>query len=42
MNVFLLDEKGKYQLVGMFADDSTVKVNIFNFIIVDLKEGFKD
>ncbi len=42
VNVFLLNSSGKYQMVGMFADDSEVKVNIFNNVTIDLKEVFKD
>ena len=30
VNVFVLNETGKYQLVGMFAEDSKVPVNIFS------------
>jgi len=42
VNVFLLNSSGKYQMVGMYADDSEVKVNIFNNVTIDLKEVFKD
>jgi len=43
INVFLLDENYKYQLVGMFAQDSKVPVNIFNGdLIIDLTEIFED
>jgi len=42
VHVFLLDENGKYQLVGMFAEDSLVRVNIFEDLVIDLKEVFKD
>jgi Uma2 family endonuclease len=42
VSAFLLDSIGKYQMVGMFADDSEVKVNIFNNVTIDLKEVFKD
>jgi Uma2 family endonuclease len=42
ISVFVLDKKGKYQLVWMFADDSKVKVNIFEGIVVDLEKVFKD
>jgi len=41
VNVFLLDEKGKFQLVGMYAEDDKIPVNIFNGDLkVDLKEVF--
>ncbi len=43
INVFLLNEKGKYEIVGMYAEDSKVPVNIFNGeFAVDLKEIFID
>lgn len=42
VHVFLLDGNGKYQLVGMFAEDSLVNVNIFENLVIDLKEVFKD
>lgn len=41
VNVFVLDKKGKYQLEGMYASDSTVKVNIFEDLEIDLIELFK-
>jgi Uma2 family endonuclease len=41
VNVFLLDEKGKFQLVGMYAEDDKIPVNIFNGDLkVDLMEVF--
>ena len=41
VNVFVLDEKGKYRLVGMYADDDKIPVNIFNGDLkVDLAEVF--
>jgi Uma2 family endonuclease len=41
VNVFVLDEKGKYQLVGMYAEDDKIPVNIFNGDLkVDLTEVF--
>jgi len=41
VNVFVLDEKGKYQLVGMYAEDDKIPVNIFNGELkVDLTEVF--
>jgi Uma2 family endonuclease len=42
VHVFVLDGNGKYQLVGMFAEDSKVRVNIFEDLVIDLKEVFKD
>jgi Uma2 family endonuclease len=41
VNVFFLDEKGKYQLIGMYAGDDKIPVNIFNGDLkVDLTEVF--
>ena len=41
VNVFVLDEKGKYRLVGMYAGDDKIPVNIFNGDLqVDLTEVF--
>jgi len=43
VNVFLLDDAGKYQLVGMYAEDAKVPVNIFNGDLeIDLTEIFED
>ncbi len=43
VNVFLLDESGKYQLVGVYAEDSKVPVNIFNGELeIDLVEIFTE
>ena len=42
VSVLLLDAKGKFQLIGMFADDSKVKVNIFEDVTVELEEVFKE
>jgi Uma2 family endonuclease len=42
LNVFTLDESHKYQLVGMYANDSKVKVNIFEDLVIDLAEIFED
>jgi len=42
INVFILDENYKYQLVGMYANDSKVKVNIFEDLVIDLAEIFED
>jgi Uma2 family endonuclease len=43
INVFFLDELGKYQLIGMFAEDSKIPVNIFKGdLIVDLSEIFEE
>jgi Uma2 family endonuclease len=41
VNVFVLDENGKYQVGGMYASDSRIKVNIFNDLEIDLTEIFK-
>jgi Uma2 family endonuclease len=39
--VFVLDESGKFQLVGMYAEDDKIPVNIFNGDLkVDLTEVF--
>ena len=41
VSVFFLDEKGKFQLVGMYAEDDKIPVNIFNGDLkVDLMEVF--
>ena len=40
INVFLLDKKGKYQLIGMYAGDMGVKVNIFNDLVIKLEDIF--
>ena len=41
VNVFVLDEKGKYQLVGMYAGDDKIPVNIFDGnLAIDLTEVF--
>lgn len=41
VSVFVLGEKGKYQLVGMYAEDDKIPVNIFNGDLkVDLTEVF--
>jgi Uma2 family endonuclease len=42
LNVLVLDENHKYQLVGMYANDSKVKVNIFEDLVIDLSEIFED
>ena len=42
VSTFLLDKKGKFQLIGMYADDSIIKVNIFEDVTVILKEVFKE
>jgi len=42
VNVFVLDELGKYQIAGMYADDDKIPVNIFNGDLqVDLTEVFE-
>ena len=41
VNVFVLNENGKFQLVGMYAEDDKIPVNIFNGDLkVDLTEVF--
>jgi len=41
INVFLLNSSGKYELVGMFAENSKVQVNIFEGdLFIDLAEIF--
>ncbi len=43
VNVFLLNQSGKYEMVGMFAEDSKIPVQIFNGdLVVDLKEIFEE
>jgi Uma2 family endonuclease len=43
INVFLLNNSGKYDFKGMFAQDSKVPVNIFEGdLIVDLAEIFEE
>ncbi len=43
VNVFVLDEKGKYRLVGMYPGDDEIPVNIFNGeFALDLKDVFVD
>ncbi len=43
VNVFLLNESGNYHLVGVYAEDSIVPVNIFNGELeVDLTEVFTE
>jgi Uma2 family endonuclease len=42
VNVFLLNHAGKYELIGMFAEDSKIPVHIFNGdLVIDLKEIFE-
>jgi Uma2 family endonuclease len=42
VNVFLLDEAGKFRFVGMYAGDDQIPVNIFNGELkVDLLEVFR-
>ncbi len=41
VNVFVLDENGKYQLKGMYAEDDKIPVHIFDGDLeIDLKEVF--
>ncbi len=43
VSVFLLNETGKYQLVGMYAENSKVPVNIFEGnLVIDLAEIFRN
>ena len=43
VNVFVLDEKGKFQFVGIYAGDDKIPVNIFNGDLkVDLMEVFTE
>ena len=43
VNVFYLNELGKYQLFGMFAENSKIPVNIFKGdLVVDLGEVFEN
>jgi len=43
VSVFLLNEKGKYEIIGMYAEDSKVPVNIFNGdLLIDLAEVFEE
>ncbi len=42
VNVFVLNENAKYQLVGMYAEDDKIPVNIFNGDLkIDLTEVFE-
>ncbi len=42
VNVFVLDENGKYQFGGLYAQDAKVKVNIFDDFYIDLAEVFAE
>ncbi|MCW3805405.1 Uma2 family endonuclease [Plebeiibacterium marinum] len=42
LDVFLLDDKGKYQFVKKYTQDDKVKVNVFEDLYVDMSEVFKD
>ncbi len=43
VNVFLLNDKGMYEIVGMYPEDSKVPVNIFNCELeIDLAEVFEN
>ncbi|RLD80342.1 MAG: Uma2 family endonuclease [Bacteroidetes bacterium] len=42
INVFLLDKKGKYQLIGMYAGDMEIKVNIFDNLKIKLEDIFTE
>ncbi len=41
ISVFVLDEKGKYQLNGMYAGDMKIKVSIFDDLEINLEDIFK-
>jgi len=42
ISVFLLNEKNKYEIIGMYAENSKVPVNIFNGeLLIDLLEVFE-
>jgi Uma2 family endonuclease len=41
VTVFILDKNGKFQFVGMYAENDKIPVNIFNGdLLVDLTEVF--
>lgn len=43
VNVFVLDEKGKYQFKGIYAGDDKIPVHIFNGdLTIDLTDVFKE
>ncbi len=43
INVFLLGDAGKYEIIGMYSNDSKVPVNIFNGdLIIDLTDIFEE
>ncbi len=43
INVFILNDKGKYEIVGMYTEESKVPVNIFNGELeIDLAEVFDE
>lgn len=42
VQVFLLNNEGKYQLAGMYAEDEKVKVNVLKDLYVDLAEVFEE
>lgn len=42
VNVFLLDKKGKYQLIGMYAGNMRIKVNIFDDFEIAVEDIFKE
>ena len=41
INVFVLDDNGKYQLSGMYAGDMKIKVSIFDDLEISLEDIFK-
>jgi Uma2 family endonuclease len=42
VDVFLLDDSGKYQLIGKYTEDDLIKVNIFEGLNISLAEVFED
>jgi len=42
VQVFLLDENGKYQHQANYTEEDKVKVNIFEDLYIDLKDVFED
>ena len=42
LDVFMLDESGKYQLVKKYTEHDKVKVNIFDDLYIDMKPVFED
>ncbi len=42
VNVFFLDKEGRFQLQGMYSHKSTIKVNIFADLEINLKDVFSE